>query len=282
LIQRLQPAAVVTHSHWPAAVWGRVVRARAQRWIFYAHDLRGGHGILGWLGSRPKPDLVIANSKFTANGYDPRVTTMVIHYPVVRTAPSGARERIRERHGAGSEDVVLLQVSRMQPWKGHSLLLRSLAALKSDPTWRLWFVGGPQRPAEQLYEAELRNQARQSGIWERVEFLGERADVLDLMGAADVFCQANTRPEPFGLVFVEALSQGLPVVALAEGGIPEIVTPQCGILASNEKFSAAVEALIRDPNLRLRLGANGPARATGLCDPDRQTALIESAILGGG
>jgi hypothetical protein len=69
LIQRLQPMAVVTHSHWPAAIWGRVVRARAQRWVFYAHDLRSGHGILGWLGSRPKPDLVIAN-RVTAKGYD--------------------------------------------------------------------------------------------------------------------------------------------------------------------------------------------------------------------
>src|SRR5262249_11921639 len=122
--------------------------------------------------------------------------------------------------------------------------------------------------------------ARQFGIWERVQFLGERADVLDVMGAADVFCQANTRPEPFGLVFVEALSQGLPVVALAEGGIPEIVTPQCGILTSSDQLSTAIQALVGDPSLRRRLGGNGPARAAELCDPERQTAMVESAILG--
>jgi len=168
----------------------------------------------------------------------------------------------------------------MQPWKGHSLLLRSVARLKSERTWRLWFVGGPQRPEEHLYETGLRNEARKLGIGERVEFLGERADVLDVMEAADVFCQANTRPEPFGLVFVEALSRRLPVVALAEGGIPEIVTPQCGILTSNGKLSTVIQALLRDASLRHHLGANGPARAAELCDPGRQTAMVESAILG--
>jgi glycosyltransferase involved in cell wall biosynthesis len=280
LIQRLQPTAVVTHSHWPAAIWGHVVRARAKRWVFYAHDLRSGHGILGWLGFRLKPHLVIANSTFTARGYESRVKTMVIHYPVVCTTARDDREGIRERHGAGREDVVLLQVGRMQPWKGHSLLLRSLSSLTSDPTWQLWFVGGPQRPEEHLYEMKLRSQARQFGIGARVRFLGERTDVLGLMRAADIFCQANSRPEPFGLVFVEALSQALPVVALAEGGIPEIITPQCGILASKERLSSVLQALIQDRNLRRHLGANGPARAAELCDPARQTELIESAILG--
>jgi glycosyltransferase involved in cell wall biosynthesis len=44
----------------------------------------------------------------------------------------------------------------------------------------------------------------------------------------------GNRARPFGLVLNQTLSQGLPVVALAEGGVPEIVTPQCGILASSE------------------------------------------------
>jgi glycosyltransferase involved in cell wall biosynthesis len=168
----------------------------------------------------------------------------------------------------------------MQPWKGHSMLLRSLGSLRSIPTWRLWFLGGAQRPEECRYEAELRNEARQLGIEERVAFLGERANVFEFMSAADVLCQMNERPEPFGLVFVEALSQGLPVVAVASGGIPEIVTPDCGILASKGMLTAAVETLVRDSILRSRLAANGPARATELCDPERQTARIEAAILG--
>ena len=68
------------------------------------------------------------------------------------------------------------------------------------------------------------------GLAERVRFLGERADVPDLLGAADIHCQPNSSPEPFGLAFVEALHAALPVVTSDAGGAREIVTPACGVL----------------------------------------------------
>ena len=72
--------------------------------------------------------------------------------------------------------------------------------------------GGAQRSHEAVYLAELRQAADRAGIGDRVRFLGQRTDVPDLLAAADVFCQPNTGPEPFGIAFVEALYAGLPVV----------------------------------------------------------------------
>ena len=76
----------------------------------------------------------------------------------------------------------------------------------------------------------LKTRAVSLGIADRVRFVGQRADVPQLMAAADIFCQPTRAPEPFGLVFVEALSQSLPVVTFAMGGPAEIVDETCGVL----------------------------------------------------
>ena len=108
-------------------------------------------------------------------------------------------------------------------------------------------------------------------------FLGERRDVPALMRAADLHCQPNTAPEPFGLAFVEALHAGLPVVTTAMGGALEIVTPSCGVLVppgDADALEQALRALVVDPEARARLGSGGPARARELCDPGRQLAAL--------
>jgi glycosyltransferase involved in cell wall biosynthesis len=279
LIDRLNPEAAVTHSHWPAAVWGSSVRARARRWVFYAHDVHSRLDVVSWLGSRVSPDIVIANSEFTAQSYRRFTEVVVIHSPVVVATTTGGRQLLREHYGVSPEEVIILQASRMERWKGHLLLLHALSEIRLG-RWRLWIAGGAQRAVERRYEASLRRRVRRLGIESQVHFLGERTDVVALMSAADIFCQPNERPEPFGLVFVEALNQGLPVLALAEGGVREIVTPECGVLTSRPGLTVALRNLIQDADLRGKLGACGPRRAMEICEPHRQTSLLESCILG--
>jgi glycosyltransferase involved in cell wall biosynthesis len=160
------------------------------------------------------------------------------------------------------------------------LLFEALSRLDTDRRWWLWLAGGAQRPLERRYEEVLRTAVRQAGIERKVRFLGERADVADLMAAADLLCQTNERPEGFGLVLVEALRLGLPVVALDEGAAREIITPDCGYLTSREALSQTLRTLLHDDALRERLGMQGPERAKELCAPERQVETIESRILG--
>jgi hypothetical protein len=75
-----------------------------------------------------------------------------------------------------------------------------------------------------------RERAEDRGVADRVRFIGERSDVGRLLAAASVHCQANLRPEPFGIALVEALAVGLPVVTVAMGGALEIVDESCGML----------------------------------------------------
>ena len=92
-------------------------------------------------------------------------------------------------------------------------------------------VGGAQRPEEQEYMREIQEKAIQLGIGERVRFLGQRSDVPSLLAAADIFSQPNLGAEPFGIVFIEALAAGLPVVTTAMGGPQEIIDESCGFVA---------------------------------------------------
>jgi glycosyltransferase involved in cell wall biosynthesis len=102
-----------------------------------------------------------------------------------------------------------------------------------------------------------------------------------LLAAADLLCQPNLGPEPFGMSYVEAMHAQLPVVAAATGGALEIVTPGTGLLVAPGDASATAEALralIADAGLRARLGAAGPARARELCDPQGQMRRLHGLL----
>jgi glycosyltransferase involved in cell wall biosynthesis len=102
-----------------------------------------------------------------------------------------------------------------------------------------------------------------------------------LPAAADLHCQANAAPEPFGIAYVEALAAGLPVVASRAGGAIEIVDESCGVLVSPgdvNALAAALERLIVDRPFRARLAAGAPARAQHLSDPATQMARLADAL----
>jgi glycosyltransferase involved in cell wall biosynthesis len=145
-----------------------------------------------------------------------------------------------------------------------------MAQLPKNPQVLCVEVGGPQRPEEQRYFDELHALAEKLGISERVRFLGQRNDVPRLLASADVYCQPNNRPDSFGIVFIEALSAGLPVVTADIGGPREIVTPDVGFLVGDDaSLVGALERLAGSPELRRTLGIRGPERARELCDPSR-------------
>jgi glycosyltransferase involved in cell wall biosynthesis len=191
------------------------------------------------------------------------------------------RSRLRAELNTPDGAVVIIQVSRMESWKGHDLLLEAAARMCRDLPWMVWFLGGAQLREEETYLASLKTKAESLGIVDRIRFAGQRADVPRLLAAADIFCQANRAPEPFGLVFVEALSQALPVVTFAMGGPSEIVDDTCGVLLPPgriDTLSSQLERLILDSGLRRKLGEAGPARAKSLCDPAVILPQLEAVL----
>src|SRR5207244_5008762 len=118
----------------------------------------------------------------------------VIHCPVA--APDAARsnsdrDRVRAKLWTSSDAVVVVQVSRLEAWKGHVALLEALSLLRDRMEWVCWIVGYPQTKPERSYLAHLKACARSRRIGDRVRFHETVEDVRAVYNAADVFCQAN-------------------------------------------------------------------------------------------
>jgi glycosyltransferase involved in cell wall biosynthesis len=287
LLARVRPDVAICHSSWPHVLFAPVVRSRGVPLAFWGHAAYGGRHWLERWSRWTRPDIILANSRFTQSHMGnlfPGVPSVVIHQPVPPLPPihrQSNRSRIRESLQTPEAAVVIAQTCRVERLKGHGLLLRALGNLANVPGWVCWIAGGVQRPCEEAYFAELRHRAATLGIGERVRFLGQRADVPNILAAADIHCQPNVGPESFGVAFVEALYVGLPVVTTAIGGALEIVDDSCGILVppgSAEDLAAALLPLIRDSGLRERLGRNGPTRARELSDPVPQLYKIVTAL----
>jgi glycosyltransferase involved in cell wall biosynthesis len=278
---------VICHASWSHAIFGGVVRQAAVPLVVWAHDvLDGRHWTERW-ARRTQPDLMVCNSRFTAASAAAIYTgvpTAVVHPPV--DAPEAAlspaeRQAIRTELDTAPEALVVVQASRMEAWKGHRVLLEALARIRDRHDWVCWQLGGAQRGHETSYVDSLRARARELGIGDRVRFGGQRAGVPRLLAAADVHCQPNIAPEPFGIAFVEALAAGLPVVTSALGGAMEIVDDSCGILvppADPDALGDALGRLLGDASWRAALGTAARPRARALCDPIAQMKRLQDAL----
>ena len=239
---------VICHAPWAQAIFGSVVRRHRVPLAFWAHDRMNGRHWTERLARHVRPQLVIANSTFTARtqaALYPGLPSAVVYPPARAVAPTRSRRHVRMSLGTPQDHVVIVQASRCEAWKGHHLLLEALAHVRTIPGWTWWIVGGAQRPDEAAYVAELRDAAHRYGIADRIAWLGQRPDVATLLAAADVYCQANVQPEPFGLAFVEALAAGLPVVSVRHGGVMEIVDDSCARLVPPGDVDALASTRIR-------------------------------------
>jgi glycosyltransferase involved in cell wall biosynthesis len=145
----------------------------------------------------------------------------------------------RARLGLRESDRVLVTVGRLVPRKGLDQLLRVVAKL-ADPALRLVVVGeGPAQPALLRSCAEL-------GIADRVRFTGfvSEEEKCQVLSAADLYV-STTLHEGFGIVFLEALSRGLPVICYDEGGQVDFIDDAVGALVPVNDEAAFGEAVRR-------------------------------------
>lgn len=285
VLRATRPDRVVVHGTWSRAVFGRVVRKQGIPLVFFVHGPISAASFIDRLAARVPVDAMIANSEYTlrvCEHFFAGVPRSVCRCPVEPISKARLnRNEKRRALGTPATRTVIIQVSRLERWKGHRLLIEALGGLDDATEWELWIVGGSHRPEEKEYLHELQSLAADEGKANRIKFLGHRSDVGDLLGAADVFCQANLSPEPLGLVFVEALYAGLCVVTPNFGGGAEIVSDTCGILTPPgdvTALTAALEKSISNSGFREEAAIAGPARAAELCDPRRQIHRLYEAL----
>jgi glycosyltransferase involved in cell wall biosynthesis len=182
------------------------------------------------------------------NGIDPAA--------VRRTQPP---ESARGQLGLPTDGCLVVGgVGRLDPVKGYDSLIRAVGLLASEfPNLILALAGsGPDRD-------HLAGLAVAVGLGSRVRFLGFHTDVLPVYEALDVFVMSSLS-EALPYAALEAMAVGLPVVGSAVGGIPEIIDPgRTGFLVPPRdpaRLAAALRPLLKDADLRHRMGAAGRER----------------------
>lgn len=175
----------------------------------------------------------------------------------------------------------LLAVGRLEPQKGFDVLLDAIAILAAqDVDVRLDIAG------EGSLRGALEAQIATAGLQDRVQLLGQRSDVPDLMRAAYLFVH-SARWEGFGLVLLEAMSAALPIVATAVGAIPEVVADgETGLLVAPDDaaaFAGAIAQLVLDPERAARISAAGLERLRSRFAPElmarRTVDVYERALI---
>jgi glycosyltransferase involved in cell wall biosynthesis len=189
-------------------------------------------------------------------------------------------ERIRLDLGLPRAGLVVGNVGRVAPWKGQAAFLRAMARVaQAQPT--VWFavVGDTIFDLGRDYLGELKGLAAGLGLQERVVFTGYRADLPRVYAALDVVVHCADA-EPFGRTIVEAMAAGKPLVAYADGGVPELVVDgQTGLLVppgDEAGLAAATLALLNASERRYGFGAAGRQRVAERFDPARVARQLEA------
>ena len=265
----------IIHVHWPVphVLFGwlgrRTTRPRAKLVTsWYGVELRWVQGSLAWLRGFVRwalrtSDAVVAISSYTAREIArfAQVPVRVIPYTLgFDEVPQTSRP------GRGArQDFRIVFVGRLVERKGVTHLIEAVRRLPAELHAHLTVIGeGPERQA-------LEAQARAAGLERRVDIRGRvpDAELRDAYAASDVMVlpsilDARGDTEGLGVVLLEAMSYGIPVVASDIGGITDIIeNGNSGLLvrpADADQLARALERVARDPALAARLGTAGEQR----------------------
>ena len=214
---------------------------------------------------------------FTLRWSRPRSPVLAVHYGM-EASPNCPPTR------SEGDTPTLLAVARLAPQKGLDIVIRAMKAVTATvPTARLLIAGeGPERRS-------LEGLVRSLGLGHAVRLLGHRSDVSELMRAAWLLVHP-ARWEGFGLVFLEAMREALPIVSTRVGAVPEIVVDRVtGRLVPPEHSHALADAIIEmltNPALRRRAGVEGFARLVERFSAERMAqltaAVYDRALSGAG
>jgi len=179
----------------------------------------------------------------------------VLHNGVdtLRFAPPADRSASKAALGIPAEELLILTVASLTPVKDHCSLVEAISRLPPSKKFalRFLFLGeGPSRP-------QLERQIEALGLKQQILLPGNTDRVADYLAAADVFVLPS-RLEGMSNAVLEAMASGLPVVARAVGGNPELVVDgETGFLCPPDdiaNLSAAIGRLATDTDLRQRMG----------------------------
>lgn len=224
-----------------------------------------------------------------ATSDDLRRKTAVVYDGVdlQRFAPDpGSAAQAREALGFAEAYPVIALVGQIIQWKGQrEFVLAAARVAQAYPGARFLVVGEAvfRTHLTVPYKEEVVRLASELGLGDRIRFTGFCDDVRPFIAAADILALASWE-EPLGVVQLEAMALGKPVVATNGGGVPEIVEEGVtGLLVpphDPEAMARAISGMAADPERLRRMGAAGRRRVESLFGLDRHARAVETVYQG--
>jgi len=263
-----------------------LLSGRSDRVVWWQWGIPYGH----WMdrAATALPGAVLCCSERSAagqRGMHPRRVSRVVYPGTDQPREPSAEHRLELRRMLGVPEEALLIgiVGRLQPWKGQDRFVQALDVIRGRcGDVRGLIVGGDAYGLSPQYERDLDRLIADLGLAEAVIRTGQVPDPIPFMALLDVFVSASDE-EPFGIVLLEAMALGVPVVAVASGGPLEILKQgRFGALATSPEpadLVRAIEPLIRDPALRASLAQQGRTRFESDFRADAAARRFEDAVL---
>jgi glycosyltransferase involved in cell wall biosynthesis len=176
--------------------------------------------------------------------------------------------------------LLVALVGRINRWKGQQLLVAAAERLAEGQKIQFVFAGSAP-PGQEQFQRDLEARIAGSPARDRLLLTGFR-DPWPVYDASDVVVVPSTEPEPFGLVALEAMLAGVPVIAAGHGGLVEFVEEGVnGLLVTPNDpvaLATAISTLARDAAMRQRLGARGRELAEERFSPQRYVGAMIQAL----
>jgi glycosyltransferase involved in cell wall biosynthesis len=211
------------------------------------------------------PESVKGKIRVVYNGIDQRIFDPALFHG----------DRLRKTFGIHPTQPVIIIIGRLHKSKHHhDLLVATRQLINHFPDLVLLVIGdGP-------LEEELRQQTRDMGLEQNVRFMGFMEDVREVLAVSDVLVLPSEH-EAFGRVVAEAMLMEKPVVATNVGGLPELVSPETGVLVPvqcPEELGDAIKSIIIDPIRKIEMGRRGRERALELFTLDQYVVQMKNVF----
>jgi len=180
------------------------------------------------------------------------------------------------------ETVVVTAIGRLAEWKGHHYFIEAASTIKQRRRNVVFWIVGDSPPDSDEWAKHLYRLIDERGLDSTVKILERRDDVPKLLARTDIFVHPSSRPEPFGLVIVEAMAMKIPVVATNFGGVPEIVVDdETGFLVPPGDANALaekIEWLMQNREDAAAMGEKGFARVHGNFTIEKNVREVQQVL----
>jgi glycosyltransferase involved in cell wall biosynthesis len=225
-------------------------------------------------------DRLLCVSRSVAAQFSDSGRTAVVYDGLPRAPDRAERAAARASLGLAEDAFAVAVLGRLSSWKGQDVLARALAKPPLASIEAVGLIAGAPWPGADRPAAELERLRETLGLGDRLRSLGFQADLATVFGAVDAVAVPSTRPDPFPNAALEAAAAGVPVVAAAHGGLPEMLRDgETGLLVEPGDAGAlasALRSLAEDPGRARRLGDAAAADVAERFSSDRMVAAVQA------